>query len=785
MTAYRLFGLLGFTLGLMLYISLLSALLRRRLRMRGETAMICLFAALAMWLVGNSLTFFCELLFNARGPAEVAQWPFFKIFDLISGLGMLVAPPLLVHTVAAQLPVRAARASIIESDPGMSPQIRGSVLTLLGSVALALFYLPLTFFLPSIIFLFHGDSAWMLTRRATVLAGSERIFEIANSETTFIARDLRYLIPYLGYLLIASIACTLFTRIIITRRRLREDKLYYRTFYRAFWLMNTAMAIILSACIVLAFALPGTYVEPSTSRALKVFALLAALGPGMILAAYAYRYNYMSLNLWKKPLYVGFALLSAVICLQGFNLAAPWIEKVLRINLILVEVALVAVIVAFIQPAHALVHRALARVVTRREDLHRKRLAEISEQLNAPSIFTLSQMFDFVAEGVKQAFSVSRAVLLVYRRPVAHGAPEIHASNLLRTDRVATGTILSFLAGGRRKFIDILAARNPQLIEEMRSLRCQLVFPHARGGDIIGLLGVGKSATGNFAPGEIEVLGILASQIATSVENMMLIDDKVNLRQKMLESEKLLSLGRLSASVAHEVKNPLSAIKTIAQVAQEDLPKDSPLQKDLSMICSEIDRLNKVVNRLLEFARPSKTPEVPVDLADIVDSVTTVLRHEAARKQVEIDICMDPEIPPMRLNVEALKEILFNLILNGIQAMEGKGRVAVAASIIGGNASDYGKDEGRRLQIVVADNGPGIDPDKMDRIFEPFFTTKSEGTGLGLAIVSQKVADLGGAISVHNDRGARFVIKLPFVAVAPRAEKRPARQGGQTHVPGK
>jgi len=776
MTAYRLFGLLGFTLGLMLYLSLLSALFRRRMRMSGERALMCLFVALSMWLLGNTLTFFCELLFSARDPGEVARWPYFKVFDLISGLGMLVTPPLLVHAITSQLPVKAAGTHIIESDPDTSPQIRGSVLTMLGSVVLVLFYLPLTFFLPSIIFLFHSDSAWMLTRRITVLAGSEKILQIPSSETNFVAQDLRYLIPYLCYLLIASLACTLFTRIIITRRRLREDKLYYRTFYRAFWLMNTAMVIILAACTVLAFALPGTYVDTSTIRALKVFSLLAAVGPGMILAAYAYRYNYMSLNLWKKPLYVGLALLSAVICLQGFNLAATWIEKVLKVNLILIEVTVVALIVALLQPAHRLARRILARFISRKEDQHRKRLAEISEQLNAPSIFTLSQMFDFVAAGVGQAFSVSRVVLVVYKRTsAAQGAPEIHASNLLRTDRVSTGTILSFLAGGRRKFINLLAARNPQLIEEMRALRCQLVFPLARGGDIIGLLGVGKSATGNFAPGEIEVLGILASQLSTSVENMMLVDDKVNLRQKMLEGEKLLSLGRLSASVAHEVKNPLSAIKTIVQVAQEDLPKDSPLQKDLSMIRSEIDRLNNVVNRLLEFARPSRTPEVPINLNDIVDSVATVLRHEATRKQVEIDINIDPEIPPMRLNVEALKEILFNLILNGIQAIDGKGRVTVAAAVAAESARDDGKDESRRLQIVVADTGPGIEPDKMERIFEPFFTTKSVGTGLGLAIVSQKVADLGGTISVHNDGGARFVIKLPFLAVAPRgAEKRPA-----------
>ena len=773
MTAYRLFGLLGFALGLMLYLSLLAALFRRRMRARGEMVLICLFAAISLWLLGNSLTFFFELLFSTRGSAEVAGWPYFKIFDLLSGLGMLVTPPLLVHAIAAQLPVRAARTRFLESDLDNFPQVRGSLLTLVGSTALVLFYLPLIFFLPSIVFLFHGDSAWTLTRRATVLAGTEKIFQVANSETTFAAIDLRYLIPYLGYLLVASLACTVFTRIIITRRRMREDKLYYRTYYRAFWLMNVAMIIILSACAVLAFVLPGSLVPPTTSKTLKVFALLAAIGPGAILAAYAYRYNYMSLSLWKKPLYVGGALLAAAVCFQGFGFAAPWIENVLKINVTVVEVAAVALIVALLQPAHRLTRRILERFISRKEGQHRRRLAELSEQLNAPSIFTLSQIFEFVAAGVQQAFSVSRVALLVFRRsPAGQPVPEIHASNIPRAGNISTATILSFLSGGRRKFVDLLASRNPQLVEEIRALRCQLVFPIARGGQIIGLLGVGKSSTGNFSTAEIELLGMLASQVATSVENLMLVDDKVNLRQKMLESEKLLSLGRLSASVAHEVKNPLSAIKTITQVVQEDLPHDSPMRKDLSMITSEIDRLNSVVNRLLEFARPTRTPELPVELADIVDSVVTVLRHEASRKQVEISIDIDPSLPQMRINVESLKEILFNLILNGVQAIEGKGRVSVAASAISENGTP--SDENSRLQISVADTGPGIEPEKMEHIFEPFYTTKSVGTGLGLAIVSQKVADLGGTINIFNDRGAHFVIKLPFISVPRSAPKRAA-----------
>ncbi|RKY26323.1 MAG: hypothetical protein DRP79_05075, partial [Planctomycetota bacterium] len=644
-------------------------------------------------------------------------------------------------------------------------RLRASLLALTADSALALFYLPMVFFLPSIIFLLHPDSAWLLTRRTGVFAGTGKILEIANSETTFVARDLRYLIPYLCYLLVAGLICTALTRIAITRRRRREDKLFFRTFYRAFWLMDAAMIIIISAYAVLAFAMPGASVDPFTGKALKVFSLAASLGPGVILAFYAYRYNYLSLQLWKRPLHIGAALLAAVACLQGFNAAAGWFQNVLRVNLIIVEAGAVALIVALLGPARGLVQRLVHRVVTRKEDIHRMRLVEISEQLNAPSIFTLSQMFDFVADGIRRAFDVSRVVLLAYRRSTLDRPnPDIHASNL-RDANVKTGTILSFLGGGRRKYVDLLASRNPQLIDEIRALRCQLIFPLARGGRITGLLGVGKSGAGAFGAAEIEMLSIFAGHVATAVENLMLVDDKVNLRRKMLEGEKLLSLGRLSASVAHEVKNPLSAIKTITRVAQEDLPPESPIQGDLAMIHSEIDRLNHVVNRLLDFARPSRTPGAAIDLGDVVDSVVTVLRHEASRTKAQIDLDIDPELPPVRLDVDALKEILFNLILNGIQAVKGKGRVTVAASIV------HEEGEEPRLQITVADTGPGIPPEDLDRVFEPFFTTKSAGTGLGLSIVRQKVADLGGKISVRNDHGARFTIRIPFTPVVPSKSK--------------
>ncbi len=222
----------------------------------------------------------------------------------------------------------------------------------------------------------------------------------------------------------------------------------------------------------------------------------------------------------------------------------------------------------------------------------------------------------------------------------------------------------------------------------------------------------------------------------------------------MYENEKLSSLGRLSTSVAHEVKNPLSSIKAIVQVMREDVRKNDHLQEDLAIIVDEIDRLTKVVNQLLQFAKPGSEIKTSVRIGDIIRSTLVVLNHETKQNKITTLCHIPQDLPPITADEGALKEIFFNLFRNAIQAMPSGGQIHIHA---------HCRPENHVIQVIVADTGPGIPQELFGKIFEPFFTTKQTGTGLGLSIVKKKLEDIEATIHVEsNGRGASFVMNFPL-----------------------
>jgi signal transduction histidine kinase len=221
----------------------------------------------------------------------------------------------------------------------------------------------------------------------------------------------------------------------------------------------------------------------------------------------------------------------------------------------------------------------------------------------------------------------------------------------------------------------------------------------------------------------------------------------------MYENEKLSSLGRLSTSVAHEVKNPLSSIKAIVQVLKEDSNNESKTQKSLSIIVEEIDRLTKVVNQLLVFAKPQMDNKSTVKISDVINKVLVVLRHEAKMNNVNIHLDVSDDLPVITVDEGSLNEVFFNIIHNAIQAMSEGGKLTISISY--DQKNDY-------ITVVFENTGSCISEEDMGKIFEPFYTTKQMGTGLGLAIVKRKLEELGGMIHVKSeDSSTRFTVKIP------------------------
>jgi signal transduction histidine kinase len=242
--------------------------------------------------------------------------------------------------------------------------------------------------------------------------------------------------------------------------------------------------------------------------------------------------------------------------------------------------------------------------------------------------------------------------------------------------------------------------------------------------------------------------------VAIAIDDSRLLQENLRLERELAERERLASLGRMAATVAHEIKNPLSAIKSIAQVMREDEQLNREYERDLRLIVGETDRLSQSVTQLLSFARKESPAEQPQGVDELLHSVVDLFRANAREQGVTLECEIKTDETLSGKCVSALRDALSNLLLNALQATPNGGRVALLA--VAANAE---------LLISVQDSGAGVPADLRERIWEPFFTTRQRGTGLGLAIVRKRVQEVGGSASLvasANGRGACFHLRLPL-----------------------
>ncbi len=224
-------------------------------------------------------------------------------------------------------------------------------------------------------------------------------------------------------------------------------------------------------------------------------------------------------------------------------------------------------------------------------------------------------------------------------------------------------------------------------------------------------------------------------------------------QSQLVRSERMAAFGQLGAGITHEVKNPLSGIRSLAQVARAKLDDRAKLEEILAMIEKEAGRSLDIVQRFLKFARDGeKQPATIVDTRELVTETSRMARHQLGTHGIELEVDVSPETPPIHGHAGELQQVLLNLVLNAQEAMDGGGKVKLSAGPL---SSD-------RVLITVADTGPGIPEADRHRIFEPFFTTKvGTGTGLGLSIAHNIVVqDLGGQIAVRSEPGWGAIMEI-------------------------
>jgi len=235
------------------------------------------------------------------------------------------------------------------------------------------------------------------------------------------------------------------------------------------------------------------------------------------------------------------------------------------------------------------------------------------------------------------------------------------------------------------------------------------------------------------------------------------ITKDIKAQRAMMQQEKLASVGRLSAGVAHEINNPLTTILTTAMLIQEELDPQDPNYQELETITKETLRCRKIVASLLDFARQSTPTRKPCDINEIVQESVILTQKQAAFKDVILTDELDEHLPQLNMDKGQIQQSIINLVLNAIEATDAGGSIFISTA--------YQKYQDR-VDITVSDTGQGISEDNLGKIFDPFFTTKDEGNGLGLAITHGIIEQHNGTLNVDSKLGlgTKFTIQLPLTS---------------------
>ena len=231
----------------------------------------------------------------------------------------------------------------------------------------------------------------------------------------------------------------------------------------------------------------------------------------------------------------------------------------------------------------------------------------------------------------------------------------------------------------------------------------------------------------------------------------------VSAEKRSLEKEqRLITLGQLSRTLAHEIRNPLTGISTMAQVLDGKIDEEDPRKKYIRQIIKETGRVNRIVKDILRYARPIEPFVSPVSIRGVIDEVLNSMTDKLVAGGVKVDVGLGEDLSPVDCDQELMGEVFGNIISNAVTSMGDGGRLGITGAMV-----QYGENESLRLWF--RDEGSGSDVDSLEELFSPFYSTWARGTGLGLAVARKIVEAHGGKISAlrNEEKGLTFVIEIP------------------------
>jgi signal transduction histidine kinase len=463
------------------------------------------------------------------------------------------------------------------------------------------------------------------------------------------------------------------------------------------------LSAICSALLTIILVL--SYVGPGANDMLSTSGWLLGIFPGVLLLYFALRHNFLEYGAQRNLMYALPVTFLALLYLALVHRIGTWLQPIIPPEA--TASVLLFVLIFLFEPLERVIGPALHRRFQEGLGEVQRLTMELQQEARHGSVAHL------VAEAerrIREAFGLAVVRISVPRD-------------------VATGALAAPGGLGHTAAVRLI-----------------------KDGEEIGVLEA--ASTGSYLTGETTAaLGFLGEQLPGMIDLARLIEDKLRLERELAERERMASLGQMAANVSHNLRNPLSSMKTVLQVQLEDPDLPVNVRRDSTLVVGEIDRMSAKLTQLLRYAKPSVGGQRVAAVA-MANQTAVLFRHDADGRNVRFEFERPTHEIYALASEEALNEILSNLIVNALEAQTGGGRVRLSLARYEG-----------RLEIVVEDGGPGISADLRAKMFQPYFTTKPTGTGLGLSIVARRVEEIGGTIScespVRNGKGTRFRLMLP------------------------
>lgn len=523
---------------------------------------------------------------------------------------------------------------------------------------------------------------------------------------------------------------------------------------------------------------------------LRLIVTLCPVVPALIFAYYIFRRRLIPLVFERTLVYAG--ILFCVFYLHRLTIS-PLMKKYgdkFQFDFFLLEGVLLAALVMAYGPLRSRVNEGLRYLVGRDVKQYRDRIRTLSVELSQRAGHSSENLLHWFAAEVRSCLQLQFVEIQMtqpqqfYLRSIGDRSPDFDEAETCRELIVCQR---NQLISSVDCWVDRSRFRTDVEAELLYRLDLTAAYP-LQDESVSGCVLLGATISGDrLSQEQIQATSLLIDQLASVMQNQHLQRQKRSAERLAVQQEKLSVLGLLSGSIAHEVRNPLSSIRTIATLMLEDLNEDDEHVGDLELIVSEIDRLTETTGQLLDFARPDQQQDESSNVASVVDCIVQILRHLARKHVVKLDVHISNEQLVVAAGRAPLIDVLLNLIKNAIEATQTSDIrcVSIRADTVGflepsargtdmlpsisnglkNQAEDHRFTASRFVRITIEDTGPGIFEVSQNDMFEPFVTGKVGGTGLGLYLVAERLKEIGGDIQCISKprEGTHFCVLLPAV----------------------